>query len=74
MKLKISIDIIPPQKEISASDMDTLLSGELVAFEKWFVHRQRAKGLEASGLIAAERGIVKAYLLYAATEPQAEVV
>jgi len=44
------------------------MDGELVGFERWFMLRQRAKGLEAGPLIAAERGVVKAYIMYCITE------
>lgn len=67
MELKIAIEIVPPAKELTALEMDTLMNGELAEFEKWFIRRQREKGLEAAGLIGAERGVVKAYILYAAT-------
>jgi hypothetical protein len=52
--------------------MDELLDGELVEFEKWFIARQRAKGMLANGLIGAERGILKTYILYAATVRRGE--
>lgn len=47
--------------------MDELFNGELAEFEKWFVARQVAKGHPATGLIGAERGVLKAYLFYATT-------
>lgn len=48
--------------------MDNLLDGELVEFEKWFIERQLAKGNQATGLLSAERGIIKAYFIYACTK------
>lgn len=68
MQLKIDVQLIPPAQQIDSKTMDDLLNGELVEFEKWFIRRQRERGLDASGLIGAERGLVKAYLIYAATE------
>jgi hypothetical protein len=67
VKLKVSIEIYPPADTVDALTMDSLLNGELVEFERWFVAQQKQKGAAASGLIGAERGILKAYLIYATT-------
>lgn len=63
----MSVKINPLPGELPAQEMDRLLNGELSNFEKWAIERQRAKGYEGAGLITAERGIIKAYLVYAAT-------
>lgn len=47
--------------------LDEMLDGELLAFERWFINRQRSKGMGSDPLIGAERGVVKAYILYCAT-------
>jgi hypothetical protein len=47
--------------------VDELFDGELVAFERWFLARQHKAGVRATGLVGAERGVIKAYLLYATT-------
>lgn len=64
----MEIQINPPPSEIDARKLDELLSGELVEFERWFVERQKSKGMGTDPLIAAERGVVKAYILYCATK------
>lgn len=72
MELQVEIKITPHDKQLDPRKMDELLDGELVHFEKWFIARQRHRGLHADGLIAAERGILKAYLIYCATERSSE--
>jgi len=67
MQLSVEIKISPPPSELDVRKLDEMLDGELVQFERWFIDRQRAKGLEAGPLIGAERGVVKAYILYCAT-------
>ncbi len=68
----MDVKINPQPKEIGPAEMDRLLNGELVGFEKWFIAKQRTRNLDAGGLIGAERGIVKAYLIYCATERPAD--
>jgi hypothetical protein len=49
--------------------MDEALEGELAKFNLWFMERQQNQGvLEPSPLATFEKGILKAYLLYASTE------
>jgi hypothetical protein len=67
MELLVDIRINPPPKDLDARQMDEMLNGELVGFEKWFIERQRSAGLQAGPLIGAERGVVKAYILYCST-------
>lgn len=74
MELRVDIEITPHPKEIAPRQMDDLLNGELVDFERWFIARQQGRGLTADGLIGAERGIIKAYLIYAATSRRGEAV
>lgn len=73
MELRVNIEITPHPTEIDPRQMDELLNGELVNFERWFIARQQSRGLAAGGLIGAERGIIKAYLIYAATTRGPEV-
>lgn len=73
MEIRVDIEIVPHPQEIDPRQMDELLNGELVNFEKWFIARQQRRGLIADGLIGAERGIIKAYLIYAATSRREEV-
>lgn len=68
MELSVEIKITPPPSELDARKLDELLSGELVGFERWFIERQQAKGMGSEPLIGAERGAVKAYILYCATK------
>lgn len=73
MELRVNIEITPHPNEIDPRQMDELLDGELLNFERWFIARQQSRGLAANGLIGAERGIIKAYLIYAATTREAGV-
>lgn len=63
----MQITINPPPSELDARKLDEMLDGELLGFERWFVSRQQAKGMGTDPLIGAERGVVKAYILYCAT-------
>lgn len=73
MQLKVTIEIAPPPSEVDPRRLDELLNGELEDFQKWFVARQQRAGNEGAPLVGAERGAVKAYLIYAATaRPKAE--
>jgi len=45
------------------------MDGELVEFERWFLEQQRRGGNpNPSGLISAEKAMVKTYALYLATK------
>ncbi len=68
MELHVDIQINPHPETVDPKKLDELLDGELVGFEQWFLERQRAKGAMATGLISAERSMVKTYILYAATK------
>lgn len=58
---------IRPLETTDPQRLDELLDGELSAFEEWFMKRQKERGAEYAGpLIAAERGVLKAYIMYAA--------
>lgn len=63
----MEIKITPPASELDARKLDEMLDGELLDFERWFVKRQQSKGMGTDPLIGAERGVVKAYILYCAT-------
>ena len=64
----MDIEITPLPKTIPPAEMDELLNGELSEFERWFIEKQRRAGADGIGLIGPERGILKTYLLYAATK------
>lgn len=68
----MDIRINPPPSELDARKLDEMLNGEIIGFERWFVQRQAAKGMGTDPLIAAERGVIKAYILYCATQRRAE--
>ncbi len=68
MDLHVDIRINPHPETVEPKKLDELLDGELVEFEKWFLARQRDKGHQATGLISAERSMVKTYILYASTK------
>ena len=70
MELHVSVKITPHQDKIDPAKMDELLDGELVEFEKWFISRQRQRGLHGGGFIAAERGMLKTYIVYLSTKEE----
>jgi hypothetical protein len=49
-------------------ELDEVLNQELEGFNKWFVQKQKDSGASGLDLIGPERGVVKAYLIYAATK------
>jgi hypothetical protein len=63
------VEINPPLNPLNPIQADEILSGELSRFNEWFVRKQQERGVvEASSLTSFERGAVKAYLLFAATD------
>lgn len=47
--------------------LDSLMDGELSAFERDLQTRNRAAGLSGEPLTGVERGVLKAYLFFATT-------
>ena len=69
MDLEVEVKLSPHPQEVSPEIFDRMLDGELAGFERWFIKRQRDRGNPSpTGLISAERAIVKAYVLYLATK------
>lgn len=67
-ELKIEVKVTPHPETVSPETFDKLMDGELVNFESWFIERQRHRGAASpAGLISAEKGAVKTYLLYLCT-------
>jgi hypothetical protein len=73
VELRVKITIQPPPDTVSKQEVDRLLDGELTRFEKYFSHIQQKRGLDGAPLASFERGVIKAYLYYAATERDADV-
>ncbi len=72
-QLEVSVVVKPHPETMRAEDFDKLLDGELAAFERWFIQSQRDKGnTNPSGLISAERAIVKTYILYMSTKDRTQ--
>lgn len=64
--LKVVVRVEPPQ--LDRVTADRLMDGEISGFEKFLQERQRTQGLSGDDpLSTPERGILKAYLTYAAT-------
>ena len=67
MDVKITISPLP--QTLPPERMDELFEGELEAFDKWFIERQRANGgVNPTGIINVERSILKTYLIYLHTK------
>lgn len=52
---------------MSRAALDSLMDGELSAFERDLQTRNRAAGLSGEALTGVERGVLKAYLFFAVT-------
>ena len=53
---------------MNKQEVDSLLDGEITKFEQHVIRQHEAKGIEGAPLASFERGMVKAYLYFAATE------
>jgi hypothetical protein len=73
VELHVNVKINPPPETVDKKEVDRLLDGELSRFEKHFSHVQKEKGMDGAPLAAFERGVLKAYLYYAATVRDADV-
>lgn len=63
-KLNVTLTIDPPPEQVSALEFNQLCDGELAEFESWMAKRQSGVGSTPSPLISAERGVLKAYLMF----------
>jgi hypothetical protein len=54
----------PHRSEITVEELDKLFAGEITEFEQWFISRQQARGMSASGLLSVENGILRAFMFY----------
>lgn len=63
--LKVLVRVDPP--EVNRATLDSLMDGELSAFERDLQSRNRAAGLSGEPLTGVERGVLKAYLFFAHT-------
>lgn len=72
MRLSVKVKINPPPETVDKKEVDRLLDGELSKFEDYFAKVQREQGFDGAPLAGFERGVLKAYLYYAATEREAD--
>lgn len=63
-KLTVSLKIDPPPEQVDPLAFNALCDNELAEFEQYLERRQRGVGSVPSPLIGAERGILKAYLMF----------
>ena len=73
MELHVKVQISPPPKTVDKKEVDKLLDGELTRFEEYVQRKGREAGSDGMPLASHERGIIKAYIYYAATERDADV-
>lgn len=62
--LRVVVRVEPPA-DLSREQINTLMDGEVHAFERDLQRRQREQGLSPDPLNGSERGIIKAYILFA---------
>lgn len=70
-KLTVEVTITPRPTDLEPQVFDQLCDKELTRFEQWYRARQKDNGFEAGPLISPERGILKWYLFFAATNEEA---
>ncbi len=63
--LKVVVRVEPPQ--LDRASIDRLMDGEISRFEQFFQERQKSMGLSGDPLSTPERGVLKAFLAYAAS-------
>jgi hypothetical protein len=68
VELKVSVKISPPPSQVDKKEVDKLLEGEIAQFEQHVIRQAKERGFEGAPLASFERGMVKAYLFFAATE------
>lgn len=61
--LKVVVQVDPP--DMGRESLDRLMDGEITRFEEELKRRQVGQGLRPESLATAERGILKAYLIFA---------
>jgi hypothetical protein len=66
--LKVHVRISPPPEELTRQQLDALMDGELIEFEKHLMHKQHQAGFSPEPLSTPERGILKGFLVYAASK------
>ncbi len=69
-KLEVTIRVHPPKDVLSKAEIDELMDGEISGFERHIKWAQEQRGLAPDPLSTPERGIIKAYLLYAGSRPE----
>ena len=70
MELRVEIKITPPPSAaVTADELNAMIGGHLLKFEKWFMDKQRRGGNpNPSPLIGVEGGILQTYVMYLVSE------
>lgn len=66
--LQVEVKILPPSPEPNAEEFNLLSEGAITEFEKWVISRRSKSGIGGEPLTASERGTIKAFLFFVATE------
>lgn len=65
MELSVHIKVSQLGETVELKELDALFTGEISAFESWFMERQRSRGAaDPVGLVSLENGIIRGYLYY----------
>jgi hypothetical protein len=68
-QLEVNVRILPPSPDITPEEFDFLSEGAVQAYEAWVQSRKaKAGGVGGEPLTAVERGTVKGFLYFVATE------
>lgn len=67
-QLQVDVRILPPSPDITPEEFDALSDGAVQAYEEWVKSRRTKSGLGGEPLTAMERGTVKGFLYFVATE------
>jgi hypothetical protein len=68
MAVDVQIKIVPPQSDLTTEQLNAEFGGEIADFEKWFIERQRSRGLTAARLMSVEDAILRSFMYYAYTK------
>lgn len=70
-KLSVRVTITPHEPQVSSRELNEMIDGELVDFERYFLRVQRERGaMNPSPLLTGERSVIKAYVMYAASKEE----
>lgn len=68
LELEVRIHLNPHPDKVSPELFNTMMDGELAAFDAWFVAQQVAKRGSGERLLNVERGAIKQYVMWLATK------